>query len=134
MDWVEQRIGEAKSVLDRLLSAPRLSFDETLHSRLPDSKGLYAIHVEDEPAGQILRAGRTDTGLRQRVYKNHLMGDQAGNLRAQLVKEGACADLVEAKAWIQRNCRVQFVVVEDEEHRKWAEHFMLAILRPKHCG
>jgi hypothetical protein len=136
VDWVQRRVHECQQVLDELLAAPQLPFDSEIRSKLPSEQGLYAIYQKDAVEGKVLRAGRTKTadgGLRQRVYQNHLMGNQKGNLRAQLVAEGTCVDITEAKAWIQRNCLVQFVVVRDDRLRAWAEYFMLSILRPKHC-
>jgi hypothetical protein len=61
------------------------------------------------------------------------MGDRQGNIRAQLVREGVCHDMVAAKSWIQRNAAVRFFVIEDDELRKWAEPFMLSVLRPEYC-
>ena len=74
--------------------------------------------------GEVLRAGRTKTaagGLRQRVYRNHFMGDQPGNLRSQLVQQAVCKTIEETKDWIRANCAVQYVVIEDDELRRWAE-------------
>jgi hypothetical protein len=61
------------------------------------------------------------------------MGDQPGNFRAQLVKEGRCSNVQEAKTWIRENCVVQFLTVEDDQMRQWAEYFMLSLLRPQYC-
>lgn len=81
----------------------------------------------------MLRAGRASGagGLRQRIYQNHLMGNQSGNLRAQLVRAGRCESLDEAKDWIRANCEVRFVVTAEEADLRWIEHFMLAALRPE---
>ena len=59
------------------------------------------------------------------------MGNQGGNLRAQLVNSGNCGSLDEAKQWIRSNCEVRYVVVEDTQDLWWIEHFMLSILRPE---
>lgn len=83
MDWLTKRPEEGRQILDQLLSAPRLPFDQSLRSHLPERHGLYAISVKHALPGEFLRAGRTVRaagGLRQRVYQNHLMGDQKGNL------------------------------------------------------
>jgi hypothetical protein len=61
------------------------------------------------------------------------MGNQKGNLRSELIASSTCVDFEEAKAWIQQNALVQFVVVRDDRLRAWADYFMLSILRPKHC-
>jgi len=135
MDWLDERLDLAKLTLETLLSATRLPFDESLRARLPEAHGIYAISVKDANPGTFLRAGRTKSavgGLRQRIYQNHLMGDQKGNLRAQLVNDGQCKDLDHAKAWIREHCCVQFVVIENDDERQWAEYFILAILRPKY--
>ena len=63
-------------------------------SKLPCEHGLYVIYRKDAGDGEVLRAGRTKTagdGLRQRIYQNHLMGNQKGNLRSQLLADGICA-------------------------------------------
>lgn len=136
VDWVQNRICECEQLVTYLLIAPKLAFNEGIRAKLPTEHGLYAIIQKDAPAGDVLRAGRTKTagqGLRQRIYQNHLMGNQKGNLRSQLIGDGTCRDFLEAKAWIQQNCLVQFIVVRDDRLRMWAEYFMLSILRPRHC-
>jgi len=132
MDTLEQRVHELKALLHRLLTAPAFRFDESLRSNLPEKPGLYVINTVASGSDEILRAGRTKGmgGLRQRVYQNHLMGNQSGNLRAQLVRSGRCRDMEEAKAWIRENCSVRFLILENERTLAWTEHFMLAVLRP----
>src|SRR5205807_1245649 len=104
MDWLTTRLQEGKGWLDALLSAPKLRFDESLRSRLPDRHGIYAISTAKVTHGEFLRVGRTKTagdGLRQRIYQNHLMGNQKGNLRRQLVRDGKCSNLEQTKTWIR---------------------------------
>lgn len=136
MDTLTERLEQNQGILRQLISAPRVPFDGSLHSKLPGRHGVYVISVKGSQVGDVLRGGRTDEaadGLRQRIYRNHLMGHQSGNLRSQLVQNGVCADLQQAKAWIRNNCEVQWLVVEDDLLRRWAEHFMLSVLRPKYC-
>lgn len=76
---------------------------------MPEEPGIYRISNPLDPATTI-RAGRTKTaagGLRQRVYQNHLMGAQAGNLRAQLITDGVCPDHLSAKRYIRDTLAVQ---------------------------
>lgn len=61
------------------------------------------------------------------------MGNCKGNLRAQLVRKGVCPAMLNAKLWIQRNAVVRFLVIEDDELRKWAEYFLLSVLRLEYC-
>jgi len=134
-DYFEQRISTYRALLARLLTSQALPFDSNLRGSLPERPGIYRIFESDGDTLEALRAGRTKVaagGLRQRVYQNHLMGDQDGNLRAQLVNDGKCVDKDAAKEYLRERCRVQYLVIENEEERKCAEHFMLAILKPKY--
>jgi hypothetical protein len=119
--------------LTKLLDAPKLGFDKYLRSCLPDEHGIYRISLKGSDWKDSLRAGRTKTaqgGIRQRVYGNHYMGDQKGNLRQQLVESGYCINIGEAKVFLQESCEVQYLIIPDYEERKLAEYFVLAILRP----
>ena len=121
--------------LAQLIGAPVLRFDDRIRSALPEAQGVYRIFSPTAPS-EPLRAGRTKSaaaGLRQRVYQNHLMGDQPGNLRAQLVNAGICKNLEDAKAFIRRDLAVQILVVDDDTERTWFEHFLLGVLRPRFC-
>jgi hypothetical protein len=127
---------EMRQLLGKLLASPLYRFDERIRSVLPDEQGLYIVYDCSSDAFAAIRAGKTRTaagGLRQRVYMNHLMGDQKGNLRQQLVSNGVCPDLVSAKAWIQNRCKVRFLTVADAVTRNWAEHHMLSVIRPIYC-
>ncbi len=120
------------TVIEQLLSSTELYFDRSLRGNLPEDPGIYAISVRRHSPGEFVRSGRADAarGLRQRVYQNHFMGSQVGNLRSQLFRAGQCSSLEEAKSWIRSNCVVQILVMKNDEERKWAEHFMLSVLHP----
>jgi hypothetical protein len=122
-----------KSYILQLLQKPSCPFDAHLRSNLPTLHGIYRIFDPKIPS-ETVRAGRTKSaqgGLRQRIYQNHLMGNQFGNLPAQLVKAGTCPDLRTAKQYIQGNFQVQFLILPDDKFRARAEYFMLSILNPK---
>lgn len=134
-DAIATRLAVLESSLKALLDSPAIRFDDRCRSALPEAHGIYRIFDPTKP-GETVRAGRTKTaagGLRQRVYQNHLMGNQAGNLRAQLVAGGVCSDLEAAKGIIRGTLAVQVLRVEDEAERTWLEHFMLGVLRPRYC-
>ena len=134
MKWLTQRIDEGSKTVEALLAGPAWAFDGRIRSRLPEEPGIYVISLKGSSEGEFLRAGRTKGrgGLRQRIYQNHLMGDQSGNLQAQLVRDSVCTDLDEAKQWIREHCLVQVLPVRREDKIAWAEHFMLSVLRPKY--
>jgi hypothetical protein len=114
------------------MAADAVAMDSTARGRLPVAPGIYAFSMVSRPT-DVVRAGRATGagGLRQRIYQNHLMGNQSGNLRAQLVRAGRCSSLEEAKQWIRSNCEVRFVVAEYLDELWWIEHFMLAVVRPE---
>lgn len=122
---------EAHTFLEGLLRLPAAPMRTLTPSRLPSHPGVYAIW---DANGVCLRAGRTDRTLEQRVYRNHLMGNQAGNLRAQLVADEKAAPGTQeaAKSWIRQNCSARWTVIDDPERRVWGEHVLLAILRPRY--
>lgn len=94
MGRVEDHILEGSQILSRLLAAPEVSCNGLTPNQLRDEPGLYLVFEKGAGSGKFLRAGRNDEGgLRQRLYKNHLMGDRSGNLRAQLVRDGRCRTL-----------------------------------------
>jgi hypothetical protein len=130
----QQNLRTLEQKFAQLMGAPILKFDDRLRSSLPEAHGVYRIFAPT--TAETLRAGRTKTaaaGLRQRVYQNHLMGNQTGNLRAQLVNAGVCKDLEDAKTFIRRDLAVQILVIDDDTDRIWFEHFMLGVLRPRFC-
>ena len=129
---LEARISEGREVVARINRARKRPFEGLTPSMLPDRPGIYVITTT---SGDILRAGRTvKQTLRDRIYRNHLMGNQQGNLRSQLVAAALCADMPQAKRWIRQHCLVQWL---EKTHLdglgvdiRWAEHFLLAVLRP----
>lgn len=136
-ELIQARLVRLEAQLRNLLASPALPFDEKIASRLPKQAGIYRIFDPTKPS-ETVRAGRTNTaagGLRQRVYANHLMGNQKGNLRAQLVRGRVrgCLDLPSAKAYIRDHLVVQVLVVKDKAERDRLEHFMLAVLEPRYC-
>ena len=61
------------------------------------------------------------------------MGNQAGNLRAQLVNDGVCHDMDAAKSYVRSKLVVQVLVVHEDKQRASLEYVMLAVLQPKYC-
>ena len=134
-EWLDERVKQGREYVERLLRAEPIPFGDGLRAALPERPGIYAIFEMSAEPGEILRAGkaRGAGGLRQRIYMNHFMGNQAGNLRSQLVRDGICSSLDDTKPWIRANCRVHALVIDDPTRLSWAEYFMLATLRPKYC-
>jgi len=123
-----------ESMLKNLVTSLQIRFDDRCRHILPKEHGIYRIFDPRKP-DETIRADRTKIaagGLRQRVYQNHLMGNQPGNLRAQLVKDGICPHLKAAKDLIRRDLEVQIFLLADDKERALFEHFMIAVLRPRY--
>ncbi len=117
-----------------LVFSEQYSFGERLESVLPLEPGIYRIFENGSDWSSSLLVGRTRTAtdeLRYRVYQNQYIGNQKGNIKAQLVKSGRFKDQDEAKKYLEEKCKVQFIIMEDENERKWAEYFILSILQPQ---
>jgi hypothetical protein len=98
---------------------------------LPEQPGVYRI-FDPTQEDETIRAGISNVSLRQRVYQNHLMGKQDGNLPAQLFRSGVCVGLDAAKQFIRDNFVVQVLQIPDQRERSSLEHFILAVLEPRY--
>jgi hypothetical protein len=131
---MQERISRYTGLLQNLLSAKSLNFDHNLRAALTNKPGIYRISENSANWDSSIRIGRTKSGqkgLQQRVYQNHYMGDQSGNIKGQLVRAGRFNTQDEAKAYLSNSCKVQFIIVEDESERKWLEHFIISVLQPQ---
>jgi hypothetical protein len=132
-ETVEKHLSELVEIIERLLDQTPTPYRSVKPSSFPETRGVYLIASSQ---GEVIRAGKTGSGnatFRDRLYRNHLMGNQDGNLRAQLVGSGECSDMENAKRWIRENCSVRYLEIDDSSTRANLEHFMLAILEPKYC-
>ena len=119
---------------EALVSSEPYRFDENLESMLPSQPGIYRIFENGAGWSSSLLVGRTRTAtdeLRYRIYQNQYTGNQKSNIKAQLVKSGRFKDQDEARTYLEEQCRVQFIIIEDHADVKWAEHFILSILQPQ---
>ena len=132
-DEASNRLIACQTIVETLVNGRPVSYQEAKPSSFPTDRGLYVI--SDRRTGEWLRAGLTKNGLRARLYNNHLMGNQGGNLPAQLVKVGSALTLNAAKQWVRDHCEARWVaetiVIEKGLDLATAEHYLLAALRPK---
>jgi hypothetical protein len=130
--WLALRWKTGQRVITELLNMePRAA--STLELRdVPAHWGLYAFSEIGADEGTFLRAGQTDN-LARRICTDHLRGNQAGDLAAQLRASRDCADLAVARWFIQHRCLVRWVEVPDAATAMWSELLMLGLLRPKYA-
>lgn len=148
MDFEHYRI-ECAAIFEKLLAAPELPFDDKLSSCLPTQHGLYTIKGQTGlDQYEYLHVGRSikaATGLRGRIWDQHFWGGGQGAqsdlvdkvVRKQYMQLGIPQGSTTnqqyrrvAQDWIRQRCLVQWLILEDAELRCWAEHYVLAILRP----
>lgn len=137
-ETLDMRKAQCEQLLRLLIEANPASFDAALATELPIAHGLYAISMIDAPEGEYLHAGKTKrgrSGLRGRVWDQHYQtGGSAGDLIEKLKARRYGVNAREAREYITQNCQVRWIVGEDDILRGWAEHYVLAVLRPIWCS
>jgi hypothetical protein len=73
----DERIRHLAEQLSRLLIANPTEYAAVTPKAFPLRPGIYVI---SDKSGEVIRAGKTSIALQQRLYANHLMGSQSGNL------------------------------------------------------
>ena len=124
-------LAEYKSLLMNLLSSSQVPFDNSLHGFLPEEGGVYRIFEKGSVWQSSVYVGKT-TDLRNRIYKNHFMGNrEASTLKRKLIRTGQFNDERAVKQFLQDRCLVQYVIVTDKRLRNFLEHFAVSVLKPQ---
>jgi hypothetical protein len=122
-------------ILQDLIEMPPVRFDQQLKAALPKAPGLYAISMIGAPKGEYLYVGETAkgaNGLRGRVWEQHYQtGGSSSDLIEKVKVKGYARDAGEARRFIEQNCQVQWLELKDDALRAWAEHYLLAALKPR---
>ena len=125
-------LAELNGLVDQLQHANLIDFIPGNIDHVPDRAGLYAIYRRTDNV--CLHAGKTRTRtLRHRLYNQHRT--QGGiSARSDLIQkvqdQNLAGNRASAVAWIDENCAVKCIVVEDDNLRGQAELVMLDRLRP----
>ena len=131
---MQQRLIDAKRIVDDILHAPKYYFKELKPSVLPDQlAAVYAI--TDTSTGEVLYVGRTKT-VRRRLYTNHLMGPKTNaRLKKYLVEDPnqpQITDMLVAKEYLKANCYAQYVPEEDMVKRGQIEGLLSYMLNVRY--
>ena len=103
--------------------------DASLHEKLKPIGGVYRIFLKRNP-NKTLYVGKAKS-IRQRLYNNLLMGQiRSHTLKRKLIRENKCTDQETAKAYLKRNCALQYITEENEKERSFFEHYLISMLRP----
>lgn len=131
---MQQRLIDAKRIVDDILHAPKYYFKELKPSVLPDQlAAVYAI--TDTSTGEVLYVGRTKN-VRRRLYTNHLMGPKTNaRLKKYLVEDPnqpQITDMLIAKEYLKANCYAQYVPEEDMVKRGQMEGLLSYMLNVRY--
>jgi hypothetical protein len=131
---MQQRLIDAKRIVDDILHAPKYYFKELKPSVLPDQlAAVYAI--TDTSTGEVLYVGRTKN-VRRRLYTNHLMGPKTNaRLKKYLVEDPnqpQITDMLVAKEYLKANCYAQYVPEEDMVKRGQIEGLLSYMLNVRY--
>ena len=131
---MQQRLIDAKRIVDDILHAPKYYFKELKPSVLPDQlAAVYAI--TDTSTGEVLYVGRTKN-IRRRLYTNHLMGPKTNaRLKKYLVEDPnqpQITDMLVAKEYLKANCYAQYVPEEDMVKRGQIEGLLSYMLNVRY--
>ena len=129
MDNLEYRMQQGMIIVEKMLTAPKVTFAEVKPSQLPDAPGVYVIKNYD--SDETLYVGRTKN-LRQRIYSNHLHGPLSNaRLKKYLIEdpnEPSITDLATAKQYLKDCCYVQFQIIDDLLERGQVEGLLSFLL------
>ena len=131
---MQQRLIDAKRIVDDILHAPKYYFKELKPSVLPDQlAAVYAI--TDTSTGEILYVGRTKN-VRRRLYTNHLMGPKTNaRLKKYLVEDPnqpQITDMLVAKEYLKANCYAQYLPEDDMVKRGQIEGLLSYMLNVRY--
>ena len=120
------------NLLDELLKSDHLPFNSAiLQAMLPQQMGVYCISENRNDVPEPVYIGKSKN-LQNRIYKNHLMGSRRfSTLRRKVIRIGIFSDEDGVTNYLCEQCKVQFVIIEDESDRNFFEHFAIAILSPR---
>ena len=131
---MQQRLIDAKRIVDDILKASKYYFKDLKPSMLPDElAAVYAI--TDVLTGEVLYVGRTKN-IRQRLYNNHLMGPKTNaRLKKYLVEDPRqiqITDMQEAKDYLKANCYAQYIPEDDVIKRGQIEGLLSYMLNVRY--
>lgn len=112
------RLQSAKRIYNTLINSKVYSFSNVKPSELPKKAGVYIIWLKDTE--EVLYVGRT-TNLKQRLYNNHLQGNQStARLKKYLVEDKNYPNInnySDAKDFLKKQCSFQYILENNNSAR-----------------
>ena len=86
--------------------------------------------MSDRRTNEFLHVGQTKKGIKSRL-KDHWDGTTSSDLAKRLVIDGVVESIPEGREWMVDNVAVRWMTVDElDTSIQWAEHFVIAALRP----
>ena len=127
-DWFNY-LSKALQELTNTIPVP---FKKLTPSKIPEKPGIYLISVIIGPKEIPYYVGRTKN-LRQRLYRNHLMGPLTNaRLKKYLINFKECKNPKLAKNFIREKCLVRWFFERDIRKRGAVEGYVVGMVYPKY--
>ena len=125
---IHTHIADGVSLVDALLARRQVPFQgRTVEA--PEVSGIYLF--SDRRTNEFLYVGQTGKGIRSRL-RDHWDGNASSDLAMRLVEDGVVENIPKGKEWIVDNIAVRWSTANElDTCLKWAEHFAIAVLRPR---
>ena len=123
MKPTDDRREQLEFKLNRLLSAKPISFKGLKKSAIDKGKGVYLISEKDDEEEIALYVGKT---------KSLPNGICNVRLSKYLIMDNTFENPTEAKNYIQENCFVRWVKVDNSKLRSSLEAYALALIDPEY--
>ena len=121
-----------KDSYQRLIKSKPIRFNAITPSQIPEVGGVYLITAKKSSKESAYYIGRTKN-LRQRIYKNHLMGPVTNaRLKRYLIAAKVCRNVKDAKEFIKTYCLVRWIEEADIRKRGAIEGYATGLLFPKY--
>lgn len=128
---ISSRYQKAREIYEEFKTCRIYNYCSITPSMIPNKiSGVYAIF--EKKTMETLYVGKT-TNLRQRLYRNHLMGTLTNaRLKKYIIDDNEkfpeINDAESAKQWIKDNCCFQYIIIEDFRERGHAEGLLSFLL------
>ena len=129
---LQKNIDEGLAVVERLLTSDCVQFSSGTLNSVPTNPGVYLFF--DRETQSYLYVGeshRSSKGLKGRM-KDHWDGQAKSDFSLKLVCRGVAKNKPDARRWIMERVGIRWLTADQLGMEiRWAENFLIAVLRPE---
>ena len=125
---IETHIAEGHRLVEALLARRKVPFrGRTVETS--DESGIYVF--SDRRTNEMLYVGQIKKGVKSRL-RDHWDGATSSDLSKRLMVDGVVESVSKGRKWIMDNVAIRWMTGNELGMCvKWAEHFTIAVLRPR---